>query len=229
MKTIGFLIGLMAIASVEFHPADLPHRRDQSLIGENEVAIGSQVWMTHNLDVSHFRNGDSIPHAKTVEEWQEARKNRTPAWCHYNNDPANGPLYGKLYNWYAVSDPRGLAPEGWHVPYSREWEQLVDFLGGRMGVVGIKLRSKSGWVKERNGRNTTGFDALPGGVRDTGAMMDTNQGFGGLGIYGCWWSASGPARSGDDLYSFVLNKGKNSTIHWNDQGVGLSVRCVKNQ
>ncbi|MFM7765029.1 MAG: FISUMP domain-containing protein, partial [Sphingomonadales bacterium] len=82
----------------------------------NEVTIGKQVWMTKNLDVDKFRDGSSIPEAKTDEEWKKAGKNKQPAWCYYNNDPANGAKYGKLYNWYAVNDSRGLAPVGYHIP-----------------------------------------------------------------------------------------------------------------
>ena len=81
-----------------------------------EITIGRQVWMTENLNVDKFRNGDPISHAKTDEEWVKAGENGSPAWSHYDNDPANGEKYGKLYNWYAVNDSRGLAPEGWKIP-----------------------------------------------------------------------------------------------------------------
>jgi hypothetical protein len=94
------------------------------------VKIGSQVWSTRNLDVSTFRNGDPIPEAKTDEEWKDAGNNQQPAWRYYNNDPANGKKYGKLYNWFAVVDPRGLAPVGWHVPTQQEWVALHSFLLG---------------------------------------------------------------------------------------------------
>ena len=108
------------------------------------VTIGTQVWMTKNLDVATFRNGDPIPQAKTDEEWEKAGENEQPAWCYYNNDPANGAKYGKLYNWYAVNDSRGLAPSGYHIPSDAEWTRLTDFLGGEK-VAGPKMKSKSGW------------------------------------------------------------------------------------
>jgi hypothetical protein len=82
---------------------------------------------------THFRNGDLIPHIESNEEWKRADENKKPAWCYYDNDPANGPKYGKLYNWYAVSDPRGLCPVGWHVPSEDEWTELTDALGGNDG------------------------------------------------------------------------------------------------
>jgi len=76
------------------------------------IKIGNQEWMTRNLDVDRFRNGDLIPHVKLDVEWEETRRKGQPAWCYYDNDPENGKKYGKLYNWCAVNDPRGLAPDG---------------------------------------------------------------------------------------------------------------------
>lgn len=93
------------------------------------VTIGTQEWTTRNLDTTQFRNGDLIPEAASYEEWEAAAENQTPAWCYYQNDPENGNSFGKLYNWYAVSDPRGLAPEGWHIPSLEEWETMINFLG----------------------------------------------------------------------------------------------------
>ena len=78
-----------------------------------EVKIGDQIWMVENLNVDKFRNGDIIPEAKTNEEWKKANENKQPAWCYYGNDLTYGEKYGKLYNWYAVTDQRGLAPEGY--------------------------------------------------------------------------------------------------------------------
>jgi uncharacterized protein (TIGR02145 family) len=108
------------------------------------VKIGNQTWMAENLNVGRFMNGDSIPEVKTPEEWEAARQNREPAWCYYNNDPANGAKYGRLYNWYAVFDPRKLAPYGWHITSDREWTTLSKFLGGEK-VAGGKIKSKNLW------------------------------------------------------------------------------------
>jgi uncharacterized protein (TIGR02145 family) len=106
------------------------------------VTIGSQVWMTKNLEVSTFRNGDVIPQATSKEEWEAAGKNKQPAWCYYDDDVKNGTKYGKLYNWFAVNDPRGLAPVGYHVPTDEEWTILDDYLGDDAGK---KMKSTSGW------------------------------------------------------------------------------------
>jgi len=106
------------------------------------VTIGTQVWMKENLNVSTFRNGDPIPEVKTDEEWKRACDEGKPAWCYYDYDPKNGTKYGKLYNWYAVSDSRVLAPSGYHVPTDEEWKIIEEFLGHDAGT---KMKSTSGW------------------------------------------------------------------------------------
>jgi len=117
---------------------------------KKEITIGNQVWMTANLNLSYFRNGDAIPESKTKEEWIAAGKLGKPTWCHYGNDPKNDEKYGKLYNWYAVSDPRGLAPNGWKIPEFEDLNLLDTYL---WGDVGLKLKNDSGWnswnVEER--------------------------------------------------------------------------------
>ena len=105
------------------------------------VAIGSQVWMSTNLNVSTYRNGDVIPQVQDKDAWA---KLTTGAWCYYENNAANGTKYGKLYNWYAVNDARGLAPAGWHIPTDGEWTVLSTYLGGE-DVAGKKMKSTSGW------------------------------------------------------------------------------------
>ena len=99
-----------------------------SLSHAQTVTIGTQEWMTKNLDVTTFRNGDPILEAKSNEEWKIAGENQQAAWCYFENDPKNG----KLYNWYAVNDTRGLGPEGWIIPTDDDWTYLVEFLGGKI-------------------------------------------------------------------------------------------------
>ena len=123
---------------------------------EKEIKIGQQVWTTENLNVDKFRNGEIIPEAKTAAEWHKAGENKQAAWCYYNNDSSNGTKYGKLYNWYAVNDPRGLAPEGWHIPSDQEWTDLTNYLGG-VEQAGAKMKSKEGWLENGNGTNESGF------------------------------------------------------------------------
>ena len=107
------------------------------------VKICSQKWMQKNLDVSRYRNGDPIPQVNNLAEWEGLT---TGAWCYYNFDPKNGKIYGKLYNWYAVNDPRGLAPKGWHVPTGDELFSLIDCLGG------VPDGPTDGWIIVEIGR-----------------------------------------------------------------------------
>lgn len=100
------------------------------------IKIRDQVWMAENLNVDKFQNGDQIYHAKTDQDWFDAGKYGKPAWCYYDNDPANGITLGKLYNWYAVNDPRGLAPEGWHIPMFFEWKNRPQESNGFSGLAG---------------------------------------------------------------------------------------------
>ena len=143
---------------------DLSANNDDSatkkVLSPNEVAIGKQVWMNANLNVDKFRNGDPIPEVKTEEEWLLAGKNNQPAWCYYDNDPANGEKYGKLYNWYAVNDPRGLAPVGYHIPTDAEWTEVENIYG-------------------------TFLPRLLGGIR-----KDFSGKFMYAGEYGYWWSTT---------------------------------------
>lgn len=184
------------------------------------VTIGDQVWMAENLNVDMFRNGDPIPHAQTAEEWRQAGENGQPAWCYYDNDPANGKIYGKLYNWYAVSDWRGLAPEGWRIPSDEDWEKLIKLIGGE-DVAGGKLKATDTtyWRGPNEGANNeTGFTGLPGGLYSGGS-------FDYLGSIGSWWSSTGYSSNAWGRLMFYNGGGvyRNSF----DQSCGFSVRCVR--
>ena len=89
------------------------------------VKIGNQEWSTLNLNVDRFNNGDIIPEIKTMEEWRTAALNKTPAWCYYDNNPENGVKFGRLYNWYAAIDPRGISPENFRIPTNDDINQLI--------------------------------------------------------------------------------------------------------
>jgi uncharacterized protein (TIGR02145 family) len=195
---------------------------------QNEVQIGEQVWMTKNLDVSTFRNGDPILKAKTNEEWEKAGENRQPAWCYNTNNFNNIDKFGKLYNWYAVIDPRGLAPTGYHIPNNAEWAILIDYLGGE-GLAGWKMKSTTGWgwCRNCNGINSNGFSGLPGGYRSDDGLIDgqyyPNQGFS---LDGNWWSASELANV--MAYRIKLVPGESYVRHSPEKkSFGFSVRCLK--
>jgi uncharacterized protein (TIGR02145 family) len=103
------------------------------------VRIDAQEWMSENLNAGSFRNGDPIPEARSDEEWRKAGQEGMPAWCYYENNAENGVKYGKLYNWYAVTDKRGLAPDGWHISSDAEWRNTTDYLGGE-DAAGTKMK-----------------------------------------------------------------------------------------
>jgi uncharacterized protein (TIGR02145 family) len=184
-----------------------------------DVQIGTQVWMTKNLDVSNFRNGDPIPQVRTDDEWIKAGENKQPAWCYYYDSSSNGSRYGKLYNWYAVSDPRGLAPNGYHIPSNSEWNILTDYLGGE-SVAGKKLKSNNGWEENGNGTNESGFSGLPGGRRHGKGKFSLSE------QYGYWWTSTEYnvdfARRRGLYYNFDL-----AYNSYYGKENGLSVRCLK--
>ncbi len=194
------------------------------------IKIGSQEWATKNLDVMTFRNGDSIPEAKTNEEWEEASEKGRPAWCYYENDPKNGEKYGKLYNWYAVNDSRSLAPKGYHVPSKAEWDVLLKTLGGNTIAAGKKLKSTEGWVEYVNdedgrtyyfnGTNQSGFLGLPGGSRGKFGNFDD------VGNDADWWSKTEDDKTSACFYNlFYFDDGVYEG--YGDKGIGLSVRCLR--
>jgi uncharacterized protein (TIGR02145 family) len=123
-----------------------------------QVQIGEQNWMTTNLNVSKFQNGDPIFEAKTKAQWQKAHDEKKPAWCYFRNNPQNGALIGKFYNWYALTDSRGLVPKGWHIPSMQEWNDLVEYLKEKNKDVNKALTSKTGWKKVELGGYEEGSD-----------------------------------------------------------------------
>ena len=185
----------------------------------NEVTIDKQVWLNENLNVDKFRNGDPIPEAKIAADWEAAGKNKEPVWCYYDNDPANGTKYGKLYNWYAVNDPRGLAPRGYHIPSAEEWTILKTLLGGE-DVAGVKMKSKQGWYGGGNGINSSGFTGLPGGYRSF------NGSFGAIGEYGFWWS-SAESNTFIACYHYLSYSNGDVNRKCNYKSGGYSVRCLR--
>ena len=184
-----------------------------------EAKIGTQIWTASNLNTAKFRNGELIPQAKTAEEWKKAGEEGKPIWAFYNFSPENGKKYGRIYNWYAVNDKRGLAPKGYGIPTAEDWLKLVDFSGGIMQA-GKKLKSATGWKNNGNGVNPNGFNGLPGG------FLINNGIFSGLGETGGWWTST----EGEGSGAFVryLEAEKNTSETYSDfKLTGFSVRCLK--
>lgn len=186
----------------------------------DSIRIGNQHWSTRNLDCCTFRNGDSIPEANTDEEWEMASENGTPACCYYDNDPANSETYGRLYNFFALSDPRGIAPDGWHIPSNEEWKLMFYFLGGE-NVAGEKLKSGEGWIENGNGDNSSRFNAYPGGYRDSGGKFEN------IGKSGYWWTST--EISSISGYQWLISYSSPEIDQLErPKGGGYSVRCIKN-
>jgi uncharacterized protein (TIGR02145 family) len=184
-----------------------------------DITIGTQIWTGCNLNVDTYRNGDPIPQVTDNAEWDTLT---TGAWCYYNNDPVNGTIYGKLYNRYAVMDPRGLAPAGYHIPSESEWTTLINFLGG-VSLAGGKMKEigTTHWLSPNfAATNSSGFTGLPGSNRQDNGI------FSGIGLYGTWWSSSS--------FNSVLFKSYDLRYHSSDiilsaigAQAGAQVRLIK--
>jgi uncharacterized protein (TIGR02145 family) len=151
----------------------------QKIIAMTEIKIGNQIWMSHNLNIENFQNGEKITLIKSVNDWNDAIKNKIPACCDYNDDSRNGDLYGKIYNWFAINDSRLLAPLGWVIPTEKDWVLFSNTIGNN---VGSKIKNSEFW--DSNGTDDFGFSALPAGFRGAfGNFMDISKRTG-------WWSSS---------------------------------------
>jgi uncharacterized protein (TIGR02145 family) len=196
------------------------------------VKIGKQEWMAENLNASTFRNGDPIPEVKSDEAWTKAGEEGKPAWCYYENDPENGKVYGKLYNWYAVNDSRGISPQGWHIPSDNEWKELEKYLGMRSKEIDdLKFRGKDKggklkkpgiilWKAPNVATNESGFSALPGGYRFSfGDYLS-------MGYSAYFWS---PTELNSDYAWCRSLSHDNSEVYrdYNYKLYGYSVRCVR--
>ncbi len=194
--------------------------------------------MKENLKTTKYKNGDTIPSGLNNTQWQNTTAG---AWAYYSDSSQYNNIYGKLYNWYAVADARGLCPTGWHVPTDIEWNQLVKYLdpqadtscltcsqspiaGGFMKAVG-DLQSGTGlWQSPNTGASdSSGFSGLPGGARDDSGVYSNSWGYNGI-----WWSSSAFDFNyawawGLTTFGSYVNRGNSS------HESGFSVRCVKDQ
>jgi uncharacterized protein (TIGR02145 family) len=182
------------------------------------VRIGTQVWMKENLKVSKYRNGNSIPTGLTDAAWASTISG---AYAIYNNDPANNTTYGKLYNWYAVADPRGLCPAGWHVPSEADWTTIENYLGGPSVAGGAMKAVSSLWTSPNIGAtNSSGFTAFPGAYRGIGGAFQF------IGLEGAWWSSTENS-STFAWYCSLYGAGANSYRGYTGKKNGFSVRCLR--
>jgi uncharacterized protein (TIGR02145 family) len=183
------------------------------------VQIGTQCWFKQNLRSDNYRNGDPIPGNLTDTPWTSTNSG---AQAVFDNSNANLATYGRLYNWYAVDDDRGLCPSGFHVPTDGEWTELVNYLGGEQ-VAGAKMKSSPSDTPAWDGTNSSGFSALPGGNRSTFNGYFYNEG-----DAGSWWSSS--ANGASNAWFRRLNSVNGNVYRdYYDLRLGFSVRCVRDE
>ena len=184
----------------------------------NVVTIGNQCWMKENLKTTKYRNGSPIPGNLSDAAWSSTTGG---AQVDYDNDPTNTAIYGKLYNWYAVADPRELCPTGWHVPSDSEWTTLENFLGGSLVAGGAMKAVSTLWLSPNTGAtNSSGFSGLPGGTRYTNGAYNV------IGDFGYWWSST--QSSTTNAWGRFLSYINGSVSRYNaNERAGFSVRCVR--
>lgn len=199
----------------------------------NYCKIGNQIWMSENLYVNKFRNGDEIYQAKNEREWVDAGKNGEPAWCYYDFDSANELKFGKLYNWYAVNDARGLAPDGWRVPSLEEALSLVKYWGISIDEFGDYVLSdmnhREVFTPHTNG---SGFGAVKSGRVNSHAVFE------GIELRSAWWTSDENVYQDEDDYindglvfhfdtdSEPLLEDWETAFSW-EKAYGYPVRCIK--
>jgi uncharacterized protein (TIGR02145 family) len=195
----------------------------------NFVSIGSQDWMKENLKVTRYNDGTPIPNVTDNKAWSSLT---TGGYCWYSNDQTNSnSALGALYNWYAVTDPHKLCPDGWRVATDADWKNLEIFLGmtpnqadgtvKRAPGKASDIKNTTGWIKQGKGTNSTAFSALAAGFR-----LASNGQFSNLGLDGCWWTAT-EDKAGlawlRNMYYYLTDIYRIS----DKKNSGFSVRCIK--
>jgi uncharacterized protein (TIGR02145 family) len=221
-KLMLFFASIMVAGSMSAQPDMEAAVRDIDGNTYNTVKIGTQVWMKENLKTTRYQNGDPIVFVTDSMAWSNAQAG---AYCNYRNDPGIAQTYGRMYNYYTVTDKRGLCPQGWHVPSDDEWQILCDYLGGNM-IAGGKLKEAgtAHWSGPNEGAtNESGFTALPAG-------RQYHHEFWFLGEYTNMWSTTEYLTDYDTdvvwcrYLSFSLEQFCRFTYK---KHYGLSVRCIK--
>jgi len=205
----------------------------------NTVKIGNQWWMVENLRVTHYNDGTEIPLLSNFSSWSTTRNG---AFCYYDDNNANVEGYGLLYNFHAVDDYRGLAPEGWHVPSSEEWKEMEMYLGmteeqasltlWRGTDEGGKLKEtgEEHWTSPNTGAtNEAGFTALPAGYRNVNLQYPQYNGYFSIGVYTSFWTSTGLSSSNNvnAMVRSLINDRAQISRTGSPRVNGLSVRCVK--
>ena len=184
------------------------------------VQIGEQLWTAKNLKVTHYQDRSEIP--KNGDWWSL----NMGAYCDYDNNPSNSDIYGRLYNWYATNDVRGLCMDGWHVPTLDEYKTLTEYLGGE-DVAGGKMKEEGTkhWLSPNTGAtNESGFTALPAGMR---APINNPSDYIRRGESAFYWSSS---EDNGGYYGVAWYLRYNQLFlgqYDHRKDMGYSIRCVK--
>ncbi len=185
------------------------------------ITIGNQTWMAENLRTTKYRDGSLIPEITSIETWINLSSG---AYSNYNNTKSLDTIstYGRLYNWYAVTDSRNLAPEGWHIPSYEELYQLAYYLDYDSSANKLKETGLVHWNDYNDmATNESGFTALPGGWRSEDGVFRYN------GTKGLWWSTKEKVNSNEALAA-TIERGLNFMFGtFGEQNYGCSVRCIK--
>ncbi|MEJ6979479.1 fibrobacter succinogenes major paralogous domain-containing protein [Pedobacter sp. P351] len=183
------------------------------------VKIGNQVWMAENLKVSKFKNDNPIRQLNNNKTWGTTTD---AACCWYDNDAGKVEPYGRLYNWFAINDARGLAPEGWHIPTEKEIEELITYLKSDTSAAAkLKITGTEYWLPPNKGaNNSSGFSALPGGYRDEDGEFHT------LRANGYWWTETRTYEMfswSERIWEGFADVDRDKKYY----KFGFSVRCIK--
>ena len=179
----------------------------------DQVQIGKQIWMTKNLNITSFRNGDPIPQVKSDKDWAKAGEDKKPAWCYLENKKSNGDLYGILYNFYAINDSRGIAPEGFHIPSSAEWTKLIKCFGDRK-TAGKKIKAST-----EKGTNNFNFNGIIGGKRGFMGFFDEISN---------WWTSTPNLNGIESAISIEIGREDDDIeIGGSSMSSGNYLRCIK--
>ena len=181
--------------------------------------IGTQVWMTANLQTTRYNDGIAIPLVTDQSAFYEIK---APCMCWYNNDESTYRNYGVLYNWYAV-DTKKLCPPGWHVPSNEEWATLIEFLGGA-NIAGAKLKDPGipNWTAQSAGtQESSGFNVLPSGFRGKAGFYSSAENA------TIFWASS--EFDGEDAWTRYFQPGTITVGHEHGGKYhGFAIRCIKN-
>lgn len=183
------------------------------------VKIGTQWWMSQNLNTTMYKNSQAVTNGNDASTWNSATEG---LYCEFNGDSANAPKYGRLYNYNAAVNPAGICPAGWHLPTIEEWETMINHLGGIL-VAGGKLKAKGTeqWqAPNTDATNTSGFNALGSGFRVSDGTFE------GLKKYSSFWTAT-PYDS-LTVWNFTLAYSDGKVYKSNEEKPsGKCIRCVK--